>query len=466
MVSVAISCNPDPLDLKQGTAYQYTLVRVFSDSEVSSEVEGSLNILTAVAVSSSSVTSDQIIYSLPTTFTLTMNKAIGSADISLANVDDDQLTKVYTSSKINGSTIELSVASNLKRASKYRLTLSTAAGQDGSFLDSGYIVNFQTSGGPKVTDINIGSAGIDPNALVIITFDQSISQTQDLSGLVSFAGGNATIGRTDNQITLRLHGLASCSPFSITINSGLASKYDVRSTQSWSYSSRTSCRSSSVIGYSVQGRPIIAYYYGSGPTTVLFTGGIHGNEYSGEYIMQDWVSYLDSYAYKIPADRRVVVVPNVNPDGFAHGSRYNANNVNLDRNFASADWQANIDTGSGTIINGGGTAPMSEPETQALAALTTSLQPRLEVSFHAQGSLLGANQYGDSVDIANIYAASVGYTSMIGHAEEVMGYSITGEYEQWAGEQYGTPAILIELPTSSGRYFSSNQSTLWRMVGI
>lgn len=109
---------------------------------------------------------------------------------------------------------------------------------------------------------------------------------------------------------------------------------------------------------------------------------------------------------------------------------------------------------------------MSEPETKALANLTTSLRPRLSVSFHAQGSLVGANQYGDSVSIGNTYATSFGYSSMIGIAEETMGYSITGEYEEWAGEQYSTPAILIELPTAYGSYFWYHVNILWKMVSI
>ena len=109
---------------------------------------------------------------------------------------------------------------------------------------------------------------------------------------------------------------------------------------------------------------------------------------------------------------------------------------------------------------------MSEPETIAIANLTTRLQPRLEVSFHAQGSLVGANQYGDSVSIGNLYAANVGYNSMIGVAEEVMGYTITGEYEDWMGEKYGIPAILIELPSSTGRYFWSNQATMMKMINL
>ena len=79
---------------------------------------------------------------------------------------------------------------------------------------------------------------------------------------------------------------------------------------------------------------------------------------------------------------------------------------------------------------------------------------------------MGANQRGDSVAIGNMYASSVGYSSMVGYAEETMGYTITGEYEEWAGEQYGTPAILLELPSLTGRYFWAHQPILWDIVNI
>jgi len=47
-----------------------------------------------------------------------------------------------------------------------------------------------------------------------------------------------------------------------------------------------------------------------------------------------------------------------------------------------------------------------------------------------------------------------------------MGYTITGEYEDWMGEELRIPAILIELPSSAGNYLSSQLTALWKMVTI
>jgi len=461
-----VSCDIKTLSLKQGEKYPYKLTRTFNNTETSSAIEGYLSLLSPTTITSTSIKSGEMVYSNPKSFTFETDKKLISANVILEKNENGTFIKVDSTSKISGSTIETSIASDLGREVKYRLTIDKAEGEDGSVIDSPNIIDFQTSGGPVVSSINIGTSGIDSNARILVTFDQPISDVQDISQLVDVVGGDASVSRTSNQIIFKLNSLPRCGAFSININKGINSQYGFSSTADWSYTSRVSCRSTEIIGYSVLGKPIYAYYYGNGPTTILFNGGIHGSEQSGKSTMLDWVYYLDSYAYKIPADRRVVIVPSVNPDGLATSSRYNVNNVNIDRNFASSNWQTDIDTSTGIILGGGGTQPESEPETKALADLTRNLMPRLIVSFHAQGRLVGANQVGDSIAIGNLYAADVGYSSMIGIAEEVMGYSITGEYEEWAGEKYGIPAILIELPTASGSYFSSNQSTIWKMVSI
>jgi hypothetical protein len=55
---------------------------------------------------------------------------------------------------------------------------------------------------------------------------------------------------------------------------------------------------------------------------------------------------------------------------------------------------------------------------------------------------------------------------MFDNAEDVMGYSITGEYEDWMGEALGVPAILIELPTHSGNYLNSQMNALKKVLEV
>jgi protein MpaA len=462
----SIHCDIKSLSLLQGTSYDAKLVRLFDDEKISTLVSEKINTLTATTVVGSSVSQNQIVYDKPKTFTFDFDKNVVKSDLILEKVVSDKRTVVATTTVYAGKRATVTVTDDLERDTPYQFSIDKLEAQDGSTLPEPYKLNFVTSDGPTVAAVNVDSTGLPFSGTIVLTFDQGLSVSQSITDFVNVTGVSASIRESGNQVFIDYSNASVCNAMNIKVNPGLISDNGVIQNDSWQFSTRTICYTTLVIGNSVRGRPILAYIFGSGGTTILFTGGIHGNEPSGSYIMHDWISYLDSNAEKIPTDKKIVVVPDVNPDGLATNSRYNSNNVNIDRNFPSSDWKADIDSSSGTVVGGGGSSAMSEPETKALANLTTTLQPRLEVSFHAQGSLMGANQRGDSVSIGNQYALSVGYSSMVGHAEETMGYSITGEYEEWAGEQYGTPAILIELPSSTGRYFWSNQPALLDIIDI
>jgi hypothetical protein len=134
--------------------------------------------------------------------------------------------------------------------------------------------------------------------------------------------------------------------------------------------------------------------------------------------------------------------------------------------FPTANWSASIETTSGTLPTGGGTSPGSEPEAAALITLVRQLKPRLSISYHAQGRLVGANKFADSVSIGDIYSSTVGYKTMYYNAEAVMGYAMTGELEDWMGEEMNIPAILIELPAASGNYLNAQLPAIKKMFAI
>lgn len=463
-----LSCNLAPLALAQGTDHTVTLTKAFAGKTVDEVMKTTISVLPAVNVTGSTPTANQTVYDKPTSFSFTTDKTLMSADATLVQLDGDTTTKIDTEVSTNDKTVLVTLASELAREKQFKLTLKSAEATDGSTTTAPQIVDFSTSGGPKVTGVNIGTSGIDPNARVIVTLDQPLADSVDITKFVHVSGVGASLAKQGQQIVIGIQNAARCTPFTITVDKGLTSASNsLVSSAGWSYVSRVNCRATATIGYSVKGRPIVAYYYGSGATTILFTGGMHGSERSGQQTMQAWASYLDSNAQSIPAGRQVVIVPNTNPDGIAANSRNNARNVNIDRNFATADWKADIDTSSGTLVGGGGSAPMSEPETQALGALTLQLNPRLQVSYHAAGRLVGANDWADSRAIGSVYASTVGYSTMFGSsAEETMGYTFSGQYEDFIGQKLGKPAILIELPTASGNYLNSQLNALWKMVNI
>ena len=125
------------------------------------------------------------------------------------------------------------------------------------------------------------------------------------------------------------------------------------------------------IGRSVQGRPIVAMVSGSpgAPLRVLVVGCVHGDEAAGIRVARRLIAS--------PPPPRVAlwVVPTLNPDGLAAGTRGNARGVDLNRNFPFG-WQS-LD---GLEYSGPG--PLSEPESRAAARLTRRLRPDLAIWFH------------------------------------------------------------------------------------
>jgi murein tripeptide amidase MpaA len=121
-------------------------------------------------------------------------------------------------------------------------------------------------------------------------------------------------------------------------------------------------KTETVIGKSVQGRDIVAYHFGTGETELLFVGGIHGSyAWNTGAVASDLADYLKANPTIIPENLKVTIIPVLNPDGMVIGNgttlirtiyevndvpsavfvrgRFNANTVDLNRNF-DCDWQA------------------------------------------------------------------------------------------------------------------------------
>ncbi|HSS80413.1 MAG TPA: M14 family zinc carboxypeptidase [Gaiellaceae bacterium] len=128
-----------------------------------------------------------------------------------------------------------------------------------------------------------------------------------------------------------------------------------------------------VIGHSVRGRAIVAYERGdpSAPAT-LVVGVIHGSEPAGLAV----ISQLRRLP--LPPHVHLWLVPTVNPDGLAAGTRQNAHGVDLNRNWPTA-WMHNGVPWDGYYS---GPRPMSEPENRALRAFILRVKPTLTIWYH------------------------------------------------------------------------------------
>lgn len=455
---VELSCDISKLKLAQGKSYDYQLMKQFEDDSQEEVNTGTLKTLRAVKVTDTDIDKNQTVYGKPRSFAVSLDKAITAAELTLKGGDKTYDLDVSVKDK----KITAKLDTDLPRETKYTLTLKSVDAVDGSTLVDAYKLPFTVSGGPKVTGISIPNSKVDPSAQAIVTFDQPLSDKQDITKLVSFKGGSASVAKLNaTQVSVQLGDLGRCVPFTISVASGVLSKWDIKNASGWKFDSRTVCYTTSVYGYSAQGRALIAYQFGnSGPVT-LYTGAIHGNEISSMYMMQSWIAELEANPDKI-GNRQIVVIPNINPDGVAAGTRNNSNNVNLSRNFPTSNWVSDINDTNGRVKGGGGDKPLSEPEAAALASYTSALSPRLLLSYHAVGSLVVGDP-GFSGQKAAQYAGMVGYTNATG-AGGTFDYDITGSYEEWAPQKAGVPAMVIELGSYSYHNFAHHRSAMWAML--
>ena len=184
------------------------------------------------------------------------------------------------------------------------------------------------------------------------------------------------------------------------------------------------------VGRSADGRPIQLYRLGL-PTArfrLLVVGCIHGDECAGTAVTR---RLLRSGA---PASVRLLVVQNLNPDGFVRGVRQNAHGVDLNRNFASG-WQP---LGRRWSPQYAGPHPWSEPETRLARTLVERLRPDVTIWFHQPQALVRA--WGPSVGVARVYArlARMPYRSLRWPH---------GTGPNWQNHRFpGDPAFVVELP--------------------
>lgn len=132
-----------------------------------------------------------------------------------------------------------------------------------------------------------------------------------------------------------------------------------------------------VIGHSVQGRPIVSIRSGAANAAVkvLVVGATHGNEAAGMRITRRLI------AAEAPRGAELLVVPTINPDGVAARTRGNAHGVDLNRNFPF-DWRP---------LTGGeysGPRALSEPESRAAHRLILGEKPDVTIWFHQPFGLI------------------------------------------------------------------------------
>lgn len=466
MRDAQLSCDTAALNLAQATKYDLRLARSFGGIPIDVLLTGSVQTVAPINMTTSSIPVGGIVYEAPSTITITFDKPIeSSSGITLSQSGG---TAVAFTSSSNDNQLIVTLAQPLARQASFELRIKDVRASDKGYLTAPIVIGFTTSGGPRVVNKSIGSYGVSPGAVIRLTFDAPL-KPGEAAKFIQLVGIPATITSSGNIVTISPNrNFERCEAFSVRITDGLPNAYGITGGSAYTLNSRALCRSTFSIGTSVEGRSITAYKFGSGPSVVLYVGATHGNELSSKYILDSWVQHLENVAPNIPAHRSVVVIPNLNPDGVARGSRVNARGVDLNRNFPANNWKADVTLPGGTMHpGGGGSVPLSEPESAALASYTQSVRPRLVLTYHSKASIVTANESGDSMALAIQYGRATGYRAV---AESQLGgtfnYDTTGAYENWLHDKVDIPTLLIELPGNTANYFSRNRAPMWSMANL
>jgi murein tripeptide amidase MpaA len=217
---------------------------------------------------------------------------------------------------------------------------------------------------------------------------------------------------------------------------------------------------------SIEGRKIESYIFGKGDNKIVFVGGIHGGyEWNSVYLAYEFIDYFTKNIEAIPENLTVEIVPSANPDGVfkiikkdgrfelkdvpsgpKEEGRFNANGVDLNRNF-DCNWQAESTWGQRVVS--AGTEPFSEPESKVIQKMALEDNLAAFIFWHSQANAVYASQcLGESeilpetTDIMNAYADASGYQAY----DSFDSYAITGDVGDWLSK-IGIPAITVELKT-------------------
>ncbi len=240
-----------------------------------------------------------------------------------------------------------------------------------------------------------------------------------------------------------------------------------------------------VIGQSVEGRDIQSFSYGTGSTTLMFVGGVHGGyEWNSALLAYDFMDYIEANPSFVPKNMTISVIPEANPDGVYKvigkegkfvltdvpntsklplgTGRFNAHDVDLNRNF-DCNWKPKSSWQNKVVS--AGTEVFSEPEAVAIRDFVLKNKPVAGIFWHSAANAVYASACNDGIlpqtlDIMNAYAKAAGY----GAVKTFDSYSITGDAEGWMAS-IKIPAITVEMKTHESTEWEKNLAGIKAVVG-
>ena len=187
-------------------------------------------------------------------------------------------------------------------------------------------------------------------------------------------------------------------------------------------------------GMSVEGESIEAHRgHLEGDRYLYLMAGVHGDEPEGIFVLEKLFRWIKGQAgLSLP----LVILPVLNRDGYARGTRANARGVDLNRNLPSSGWSPKARLPKYSP----GPCPLSEPENIFLDKLFKHHRPGLIITLHSWRPMLNYN--GDCRDVALFLKNHNNYTV----CADIEDYPTPGSLGEYAPENYGTGVLTYELP--------------------
>lgn len=210
-------------------------------------------------------------------------------------------------------------------------------------------------------------------------------------------------------------------------------------------------------GTSTRGLPLLYRDFVPGstrrtPYRVMLIGGIHGDEPTAVAVAFHWMRKLEAERLQ-PFHWRVI--PCANPDGLLveKPTRTNARGVDLNRNFATPDWDAQaLDRWRKKTRYDPrrypGPAAASEPETRWLTQQIRQFRPDAIISIHSPWGVL---DFDGPLDPPQRF----GYLRL-----QPLGI-YPGSLGNYAGIALGLPTITLELPHSTEMPTATQSQRIW-----
>ncbi len=198
-----------------------------------------------------------------------------------------------------------------------------------------------------------------------------------------------------------------------------------------------------IVGTSVQRLPILSFVLGQGPDVTFILAAIHGNEPAGTPLVRRLGKYLQQQPHLMKG-RRVVLLAVANPDGMAHSSRFNANGVDLNRNFPASNRVNNKQSGA---------TAFSEPEARLVKQLIEQYSPDRIVSIHQPLACIDYDGPGTTLAVQMAQYCSLPVKKL---------GAKPGSLGSYAGVDLGIPVITFEMRQNDS---GLDSDTLWKRYG-